>query len=328
MVTRGALINYPRLLLVLSLAIGSSACSKAEPTKDELLSQAKTALAAEQYDKAEKVYREVLRRSPEDPTALRQLGIIYRDQGQLIQAYPLLKKAAELQPEDQELQLKLGSTLLAVSGEREQAREIATLVLEKQPGQEEALLILADASRTPEEVEDARKIILRAREKDQDRAGYHLAQGLLDLRQNDRARAETEFKTALDLDPKSSEAHVALGTLYWSRNELKEADQSLKAAAELATQRSPMRLRYADFLIKTGDGEQAKNLLQEINNKAPDYLPARVYLMKMACAKQQDEDCAARVQDVLAQDPVNYDAVFWDGMLSLTKRDAPRKQLE
>jgi Flp pilus assembly protein TadD len=152
--------GYRRLIFALSLvAVASAGCSKAEPTKDELRSQAKAALAAEHYDKAEKLYREVLRLAPDDPTALRQLGIIYRDQGQLVQAYPLLKKAAELQPEDQELQLKLGSTLLAVSGERAQARDIATQVLEKQPGQEQALLILADACRTPEEFEDDKNII-------------------------------------------------------------------------------------------------------------------------------------------------------------------------
>lgn len=314
-----------RLVLALSLvALATGACAKGEESKEQHLSRATDYLAAQQYEQAEKEYREVLRLAPEDPTALRQLGIIYRDQGQLLQAYPLLKKAAELQPEDQELQLKFGSTLLAVSGERAQARDIATLVLEKQPGEEQALLILADASRTSEEIEDAQKIISSLREKDQDRAGYHLAMGVLDLKRNDRARAESEFKAALNLDPKSSEAYVALGTLYWSRNDLKEADQAFKTAAEFAPLRSPMRLRYADFLIKTGAGEQAKNLLEEISGKTPDYLPPRVFLMKMACAKQQDEDCTARVQNILAQDPINYDAVFWDGILSLAKKDATK----
>ena len=178
--------------------------------------------------------------------------------------------------------------------------------------------------RKPEDIEDARKLIQSFREKDQDRPGYHLALGSLDLRQNDQARAESEFKAALNLDPKSSEAYAALGTLYWSRNDLKEADQAFKTAADLAPLRSPIRLRYADFLIKTGAGEQAKKLLEEISGKVPDYLPPRVFLMKMACAKQQDEDCTARVQNILAQDPINYDAVFWDGILSLAKKDATK----
>ena len=106
--------GYRQLVFALSLvAVASAGCSKEEPTKDELLSRAKDAFAAEQYDKAEKDYRDVLRVAPEDPAALRQLGIIYLDQGQILQAYPLLKKSAELQPDDPEIQLKLGLIILA-----------------------------------------------------------------------------------------------------------------------------------------------------------------------------------------------------------------------
>ena len=57
--------GYRQLIFALSLvAVASAGCSKAEPTKDQLLSQAKDAFAAEQYDKAEKEYREVLRLAP------------------------------------------------------------------------------------------------------------------------------------------------------------------------------------------------------------------------------------------------------------------------
>ena len=92
------------------------------------------------------------------PAALRQLGIIYLDQGQIPQAYLALKKSSELQPDDTEIQLKLGQTLLAL-GEFTQARDAAVQVLEKQPGQEQALLLLVDASRTPDDIEDARKLV-------------------------------------------------------------------------------------------------------------------------------------------------------------------------
>ena len=198
-------------------------------------------------------------------------------------------------------------------------------MLEKQPENEQALLLLVDASRTADDIADARKLIQGLRDKDQDRARYHLALGSLDLRQNDQARAESEFKAALNLDPKSIDANAALGSFYWSRNEVKEAAQAFKTAADLAPERSPKRLRYADFLIKTGAGAEAKSFLEEMNRKAPDYLPPRVFLMKMACAEHyQDEDCITRVQNVLSQDPINLDALVIDGMLSLSKGDAPK----
>src|SRR5436305_409600 len=91
--------NNLGLVFALSLGLASFGCSKAEPTKGEFLTRANDALAAGQYDKAEKDYREVLRLDPADPVALRQLGIVYHDQGELIRAYPLLKKSAELQPD-------------------------------------------------------------------------------------------------------------------------------------------------------------------------------------------------------------------------------------
>jgi tetratricopeptide (TPR) repeat protein len=318
--TRSTTSGY-LLIFVLSLAVANAGCSKDEPTKDQLLSRANEYVAAGQYDKAEKEYRAVLRLAPEDPAAVRQLGMIYYDQVRIPQAYPLLLKAAELQPDDPEIQLKLGLVLLSV-GEFAQARDAALQVLEKQPGQEQALLQLADASRTPEDMENARKRIQGLREKDQDRPGYHLALGALDLRQNDQARAENEFKTALNLNPKSSEVFSALGTLYWARNDLKEADQAFKTAVELAPPRSPARLRYVDFLLKTGGNAEAKKLLEETNQKHPDYLPARVVLMKMACAERQDDDCVARVKNVLSQDSINYDALYQDGVLNLSKGDA------
>ena len=95
--------RYPALLVALSLvALASFGCSKQSkeeaPTKDQILSRANDALAAGQYVKAEKDYREVLRVTPNDAVALRQLGALYLTQGQVIQAYAPLKKAIELQP--------------------------------------------------------------------------------------------------------------------------------------------------------------------------------------------------------------------------------------
>src|SRR6516162_5805116 len=79
-------------------AVVNASCSKQGSSKEATLSRANDAFAAGRYVEAEKDYREVLRLSPDDPVAVRQLGIIYEDQGQHLAAYPQLKKAAELEP--------------------------------------------------------------------------------------------------------------------------------------------------------------------------------------------------------------------------------------
>jgi tetratricopeptide (TPR) repeat protein len=316
--------SFRHLALVLPfVAIASFGCAKEQDGKEQHLSRANDYFAANQYDKAEKEYREVFRFAPDDPVAVRQLAIIYLDQGQVPQAYPLLKKAAELEPDNQETQLKLGEIFLAM-GDYTQARDTALQILEKQPGQDKALLLLAYASRKPEDIEETRKLVQSLREKEQDRPSYHLALGVLDLRQNDQTRAEGEFKAALNLDSKSADALASLGGLYWARKDLKEADQALKTAADLAPPRSPIRLRYVDFKFQTGAASEAKQILEDMSQKLPDYLPPRVYLMKMACAEQQDEGCATRVQGILAQDPTNFDALYLSGSRHLTEGDAEK----
>ena len=301
------------------MAVLNCGCSKTGDSKEVLLSRANDYFAADQYNKAEKEYREVLRLAPTDPVALGQLGILYHEQGQIQQAYPLLKKAAELKPDDREVQLKFGLTLLALRQFAE-ARDAALQVLDKEPGQDQALILLADTAVAPaSDIDETRKLIKSRQAQDQDRPGYHLALGTLDVRQKEKARAQDEFKKALELDPKVATTHTALGLLYWARNDLKAADQEFKTAADLVPWRSPNRLRYADFLLKTGSADAGKAMLEEINRKIPDYLPPRVLLMRIACAKAQDEDCATRAQNILAQDSFNFDALFQDGVLNLAK---------
>src|SRR6185369_12531645 len=315
--------RWPSVLALSIAALAIAGCSEKAPTKDQILSRANEAFAAQRYIQAEKDYREVLRLAPDDPFAMRSLGILYSDQGQIVQAYPLPKKYSGLQPDDAEMQVKFGLALFA-AGDYPQAREAALLALSKRPGDEQALSLLADTSRSPEEIEDVRKNIEDLRKNDQDRPSYHLALGSLDLRKGEKARAEKQFKTALELDPKSGTPYVALAMLYWSNNDLKAADQELKTAADLAPATSPVRIRYADFKLRTGAAAEAKAMLEDINKQLPEYLPPRVALLKIVCAEQQKEDCAARVQNILAQDPANFEAVYQDAIISVKKGDTSK----
>ena len=147
---------WPSMLALSLAALAIAGCSEKAPTKDQILSRANEAYAAHRYSQAEKDYREVLRLAADDPVAMRRLAILYDDQGQIAQAYPLLKKYAGLQPDDAEMQVKFGLALFA-TGDFVQAREAALQALSKRPGDEPALSLLADAARSPEEIEARQK---------------------------------------------------------------------------------------------------------------------------------------------------------------------------
>src|SRR5437870_310816 len=146
-----ALRRFVPMLLVLALVIaGGAGCSKAA-RKNRYLESANRDFKSERYDKAEIEYLKVLQVAPLNPVAVRQLGFIYHNQGRLPQAYAYLKKAGELEPEHTGVRLKLGLTYRSV-GELKEARREALWVLEKQSGNESALLLLADTAMLPKEI--------------------------------------------------------------------------------------------------------------------------------------------------------------------------------
>jgi tetratricopeptide (TPR) repeat protein len=117
---------------------------------------------------------------------------------------------------------------------------------------------------------------------------------------------------------------MALGNLYWMRKDLPRAEKAFKTGAELSPARSPNRLTYAEFKLKTGSLVDAKKILEEITRNTPDYLPAWNYLAQVAFAERRFDDAAALLQKVLAQDRINYDATLLDVNVKLNKNEVPQ----
>jgi len=147
-------------------------------------------------------------------------------------------------------------------------------VLEAEPRNFDALLLLAGAVSNAGETEAALRALGATAGDFGDRARFHMAVAMLALRQQDWARAERSFKEAVAREPKSVEAHMALGNFHATRGDAPLAEAALRTAADLAPMGSPARLRLAEFLAQTGRGEEGKRLLGEITQKAPDYLLA------------------------------------------------------
>jgi tetratricopeptide (TPR) repeat protein len=303
------------------LALLGAGCSKQQAeTPAQHLAQATKAVDQGKLREAEKEFREVLRLAPNDAAAQRQLGTLYFEQGEMRQAFPLLKQAADSQPNDVSLQVYLARLYLA-GRQFKQARDVAQQIVDRQAGQGEALVLLASAGVGLRDVDATRKLLENVRAEDKTSAGYHIAQAILLVAQKDDAGAESELKAATAADPQSPAAHSALATFYWTHNDLKQATTEFKTVAAVAPKWSAMRLQFPEFLIKTGAAPEAKQILEQINKDAPDYLPARVLLMRIACAEKQDDDCAARAKNILEENANNFDALYQDGTFKLAKGD-------
>src|SRR6266699_6328901 len=94
-------------LVALLIVVSGSGCSR-EAKKNRYLERANRYFQAEQYEKAEIEYLNVLRLDPRNTFAGARLGMVCFEQGRLPAAYSLLRKAEQSQPEDLEVRLKLG----------------------------------------------------------------------------------------------------------------------------------------------------------------------------------------------------------------------------
>src|ERR1035441_1083151 len=183
-----------RLLVMVLVALGAAGCTK-EMRKNRYLARANSDYQSGHYDKAEVEYLKVLRVAPRNPVALARLGFIYYDQGRGLRALSALQLAAPLDPENTDLRLKLCLTRFSL-GLFKEARDDAQKLLKKQPGQEEALTMLAETAFSRKDVQDTLQQIENLRQADKDRAGYHLARATLLLRQGQQTNVASELEKA------------------------------------------------------------------------------------------------------------------------------------
>ena len=313
----------PRVLAGLLIAIVATGCSP-EAKKSGFLKRADSYFQSGEYDKAKIEYLNLLKADPQNATAIRQLGIIWFEQGAPLNAAPFLLRARDLVPDDLDARAKLAMVFMSV-GQFEEARKEALAILERSPDQDEAMLLLAETSRTQRELDEAGQRLRSLNAAD--KAGIHLALASLSLRKKDVASAETEVKKALSVDRNSVAAHIALAKLYWLRKDLTKADQEFKTAAELATVRSPARLSYAEFKARTGATDEAKARLNEITREAPDSLPAWRLLAQIAFTEGKWDESLKFLENITLRDPANIEARLLQAQVWIAKGEV-KKALE
>ncbi len=309
------------LVLIGVLAgVGATGCSK-QARRGRFLARAEEDFKAERYDRAEIEYLGALRIPPASSVAVRRLGVLYYTEGKLPQALAYLRKGVEMQPEDVEARAKLGRVLLALQGFKE-AREQALQVLGREPGNADGLLMLAATAVTTNLAQETASRLAGMPQAVKAEAAWHVARAELLLQERSLDRAEGEFKAAIAAEPRCSEAYAGLAEVEAGRGDLKGAGKELKRAVEFSPSRSGIRLSYAEFCRRTGAAETGRAVAEEITRKAPDYVPAWVFLAQSAFLEQKYAECDSLIKAVLARDPISLDGLMLKGNVMLAQGDA------
>src|SRR6185503_12955118 len=101
----------PRVWLLFTVLLVLCACSRSSKISRHL-NRGQTFFKEEQFDKAQIEFLNVLRIEATNAIALRQLGLSYYQQGRFLRAYAFLHEAAQADPANNEVRVRLAGILL------------------------------------------------------------------------------------------------------------------------------------------------------------------------------------------------------------------------
>lgn len=271
------------------------------------LKRARMYFDAGQYARAKIEYINVLRQDMGSAEAMKRLGLIWLEQGAPLTALPFLLEGRKLNPGDRELRLELAKTVLGL-GDPPGARALVNELLNEDPGDVEALRILAESARSPEEAQAVRERMEAFPDKNAE--AYHLANALLLVKEGQGTDALKEAEKAIQANLSSPLGWQIVASIHHMEKDLAKAEEAFRKCSELASPRSLQRLKLAEFKLQIGDRDGARQLATAAVEQAPDYFPARILLAQIDFLGQKREEAMKALGEVLREDPKNYVAAL------------------
>ena len=243
------------------LALASAACSDPEPAKLQYLESGNEYAAAGKVSEAILEYRNALRhdqRFGEARWRLAQALEKSHDTPSALREYVL---AADLLPDNAEVQVKAGSYLL-LTEQFEDAKARAERALKLEPQNVEALLLRANATVRLKDVAGAIGDIEQAVAAQPPDARMYASLGMLRSMGGQQAEAEAAFKQAIAVSPTSIEARMAMAQFQWAADRRDEAERTLNEARALAPSHPLLNRMLASFYIFSGRAQEAEKPLK------------------------------------------------------------------
>lgn len=313
------------LVSLLPLVAGCSKASRAE----RHFERAEGYLQAGERNKAEIEYLNALRLQPGDPRPVERLGRLYYEQGRFPRALAFLLRTRELDTNHVEARLRAAQILSAL-GQPKEARAEAEWIVERQPTNEEALLLLAESPRSTNDLVAVQERLARLQPQIGNSVGFALAEATLAMVRRDSNTAARASLEAVQRGPQSAVAHQVRGAFLLTLNDLTNALQAFEAAARLSPVRSLMPVRLAELYLEAGDRVRGRALLSNLLAQASDYLPAQVQMLKLELAEGRLDECEDLIRRVLAVENTHFEALSARVrvLLARGKPEAALKEME
>jgi cellulose synthase operon protein C len=351
--------------IALLLPMLFTACSR-DPNvrKQKYLESGDRYFAKGKYREAAIQYSNALQVDPRFAAAHYQLGETYMKLGNVAQAFQQFSRTVELAPDDYRAHLDLANLLTAARNPDntvnddylKQAKIHLDLLREKQPQDPAVFQAWADYDAAQNNLAGAMQEMQRGIAADPGRSESYLNLALIQIRANLPDQAEGNFKKAAELDPKATNAQLALGSYYQSRNRLPEAEQQFKHAVEVAPKDAGPREALVRLYMIEGKKDEAESLLKQtkidlgdssegyrmlgdfyyangdldkavaeyssLYNDHPKDLQVKKNYIQLLILKNRFDEATKLDDELLKLNPHDIEALIYRGQVQIRKNDA------
>ncbi|MES1262727.1 MAG: tetratricopeptide repeat protein [Peristeroidobacter soli] len=285
------------------------------------------------------------------------LGRVYVFAGAPEKALELVEPALAKNPNDAEL-LTVRAAARSQLKQPDAALADAELAVKLAPTNENAVALLASIYRQRDESPRAVALLKHTLEKVPTATELRQVLSLLYLSLGEKTGAETEMRKIIEQKPEDMRARYSLAIFLTGEKRLDDAEGVLKAAIAKAPDSDDAKLVYADFLTvqrepargmkaiedfladapdnhdlrlglgalhqRTGDKTGAITVYEQVIERAgkkPQGLTARNRIAAMYAAEHKNDAALKLVQEVLAENPRDNDALLLRGNLAMQGND-------
>jgi len=325
------------LLLLCGLTLVPPAAAQAEDLA-ELSAQGKAALRDQQFDRAEKLYEQVVKLDPRSAEAHSDLGLAlymvgryspaitelhkalelnphldrtqvllalsYFNTGELDHAIPLLEKAYRTMKDDPVVAAHLGLAYL-----RREKDDAALVVLshwvELEPNSADALYFKGKSA-----MYVASNSFSQLTKAAPD--SYRMLQLRAEMlrQQNLTPAAINEYKKAIAQKPDAAGLHYALGTLYREGERLDEALAEFQEELKISPGDAMTNFLIGDIHLQRNELDDAGQYLSQALSVQPGLVEAKLDLAKTYHARGKVDEAVKMLRAVVASDPDDQDAHY------------------
>src|SRR5580693_3220099 len=294
------------------------------------LTQAEDAIQKRDYTAAEALLRKVVDHDPGNYVAWFDLGFLENAVGKVEESIAAYRKSVEARPDVFESNLNLGLQLAKTDQPDAEKflRDATQLKPTSQPaeGQSRAWTSLARVleKTKPGEAIAAYRRASALRPEDPE---PHLAAGFLLEKDNKFSDAETEYKQALALDPKS-DALTGLADIYMRGHRFVEAEEYLRKLVAAQPGNAAAHVQLGRVLAAEGKNDAAATELEAGVKLAPADTSAQRDLADVYLTAGKDEQAAAAYRALLAGHANNAELHRSFGEALLREKKFPDAQQE